>query len=170
MQTYIVSRSCCRWWCMIVALLPAAFLMGSDGANSQDAGQTKDWQQLTRDYAGAAVRVTEAQLAAANAMNKRVPGTIPADRIAEMTLLVESTRAREKSLKAGDPVDDSAAFVGTAELSLKQQQKAYSELQKVAVGAGLSAEKLNLVKARVQYAASRLALAKAAGSPQAMGD
>jgi hypothetical protein len=63
-------------------------------------------------------------------------------------------------LKAGETADDSAAFVATAELSLKQQQKTYSEIQRVAVGAGLSAEKLNLAKARVQYAASRLALAK----------
>ena len=54
----------------MVVLLPVAFVMGSVSANSQDAGQTKDWQQLTRDYAGAAVRVTEAQLAVANATNK----------------------------------------------------------------------------------------------------
>jgi hypothetical protein len=145
---------------MMIALLPAAFLIESIGANGQDAEQMKNWQQLTSDYAGAAAQVTEARLAVANARNKKVPGTISADEIGELRLLLDLARARQRSSEAGDAGDDSAAFVMEAELLLKRVERTYSQLQKGAVGAAFGADDLNLAKARVQYAKSRVALAK----------
>jgi hypothetical protein len=159
MHDFNVNRIGSRLWLMI-ALLPAAFCLEPIGANGQDAEQLKNWQQLTLNYTGAAVQVTEARLAIANALNKKVPGTISADEIGELTLLLDLARARQRSLDAGDPADDSTAFVVESELLLKREERAYSQLRKVAVGAALSADNLDLAKDRVQFAKSRVALAK----------
>lgn len=162
MSAFLCSRVGFKRLVALVALLAGVYLAWGGRVGAHDANQSTSWERLTRDYAGAAVDVAEAQLASAKAINQSVPRSIAADRIGNLTRLVEAAQTRQRMLKMADPSNVCATLVAAAEISLKRDENTYSGYQKaVERGAVLSPGTLDLAKSRVQLAKARVELIKA---------
>jgi hypothetical protein len=146
----------------LAALLAGVYLAWGVRVRAHDADQSKSWERLTQDYASAAVDLAETRLASAKSINKSVQRSIAADRIGDMTRLVEAAQARQRMLTRGDAGDTCITLVAAAEISLQRDESTYAGFQKaVERGGVLSAGTLDLAKTRVQLAKARVALSKA---------
>jgi hypothetical protein len=147
---------------VVAGLVAAFYFVGRHYTWAESGPSATDWQKLTQGYATAAVQAAEARLAAANALNKTVPGTYTSNRIEAMARSLEAARTRERALKAGNPVDASMALVACAELSLQRHESAYDGLRAAEkAGGGVAPEKLSVAKSFVEFAKARVELAKA---------
>jgi hypothetical protein len=167
MTTLFCSRVGAKRLWALVALLAGVYLAWGVRVRAHDADQSQSWKRLTQDYAGAAVDLAEARLASAKSINKSVPRSIAADRIGDMTRLVEAAQTRQRMLKLGETGDACISLITAAEISLERDENTYAGFQKaVERGAVLATGTLDLAKTRVQLAKARVALAKAlAGQP-----